>query len=77
MAEPPAPDALSITDLYAKVDRAVRGTFPAEIWITGEIRSIKVNANGHCFIDLVDPGVEIGDRKCVGARGLGHQASGT
>jgi exodeoxyribonuclease VII large subunit len=49
------PDALSITDLYARVDRAVRSTFPDEVWITGEIRSIKVNANGHCFIDLVDP----------------------
>jgi len=49
------PDALSITDLYARVDRAVRTTFPDEIWITGEIRSIKVNANGHCFIDMVDP----------------------
>ena len=55
MAEPPGTDALSITDLYARVDRAVRGTFPEEVWITGEIRSIKVNANGHCFIDLVDP----------------------
>jgi exodeoxyribonuclease VII large subunit len=49
-------DALSITDLYARVDRAVRTTFPDEVWITGEIRSLKVNANGHCFIDLVDPG---------------------
>jgi exodeoxyribonuclease VII large subunit len=48
--------ALSITDLYARVDRSVRTTFPDEIWITGEIRSLKVNANGHCFIDLVDPG---------------------
>src|ERR1019366_7983782 len=55
MAEPPGADALSITDLYARVDRAVRSTFPEEVWITGEIRSIKVNANGHCFIDLVDP----------------------
>src|SRR5665213_136164 len=55
MADPPGADALSITDLYARVDRAVRSTFPEEVWITGEIRSIKVNANGHCFIDLVDP----------------------
>ena len=48
-------DALTITDLYARVDRAVRTSFPDEVWITGEIRSLKVNANGHCFIDLVDP----------------------
>ena len=55
MAEHTGPEAMSITDLYARVDRAVRTTFPEEVWITGEIRSIKVNANGHCFIDLVDP----------------------
>ncbi len=54
--EPGTGAALSITDLYARVDRAVRTTFPDEVWITGEIRSLKVNANGHCFIDLVDPG---------------------
>ena len=55
MTEHVGPEAMSITDLYARVDRAVRTTFPEEVWITGEIRSIKVNANGHCFIDLVDP----------------------
>ena len=55
MADAASPEALSITDLYARVDRAVRKTFPDEVWITGEIRSLKVNANGHCFIDLVDP----------------------
>jgi exodeoxyribonuclease VII large subunit len=56
VAEFAGPEALSITDLYARVDRAVHSTFPDEVWITGEIRSLKVNANGHCFIDLVDPG---------------------
>jgi len=55
MAGAPGGDALSITDLYARVDRAVHSAFPEALWITGEIRSMKVNANGHCFIDLVDP----------------------
>src|SRR5208283_4665670 len=53
MADNGGNQALSITDLYARVDRAVRSSFPEEVWITGEIRSLKVNANGHCFIDLV------------------------
>ena len=55
LAEQSGATALSITDLYARVDRSVRTAFPEEVWITGEIRSLKVNANGHCFIDLVDP----------------------
>ena len=28
---------------------------PEALWVTGEIRTIKVLAKGHCFIDLVDP----------------------
>ncbi len=52
---PTAPDALSITELYHRVDQALRSSFPREIWVTGEIRSLKVLAKGHCFIDLVDP----------------------
>jgi len=49
------PDALSITEFYQRVDRAIRRSFPEELWITGEIRSMKVLPRGHCFIDLVDP----------------------
>jgi exodeoxyribonuclease VII large subunit len=48
-------DALSVTELYSRVDRALRTSFPDKIWITGEIRSMKVLPKGHCFIDLVDP----------------------
>jgi exodeoxyribonuclease VII large subunit len=48
-------DALSITEFYNRVDRALRDSFPGELWVTGEIRSMKVLTRGHCFIDLVDP----------------------
>jgi exodeoxyribonuclease VII large subunit len=49
------PDALSITEFYGRVDRALRSAFSDALWVTGEIRTIKVLAKGHCFIDLVDP----------------------
>jgi exodeoxyribonuclease VII large subunit len=55
LAEHAGPDALSITEFYRQVDRAIRTSFPTELWITGEIRSLKVLPRGHCFIDLVDP----------------------
>jgi exodeoxyribonuclease VII large subunit len=48
-------DAMSITELYERVDRAVRSAFPDDVWIAGEIRSMNVLRNGHCFLDLVDP----------------------
>jgi exodeoxyribonuclease VII large subunit len=55
LADHTGPDALSISELYRRIDRAVRTSFPEELWITGEIRSLKVLPRGHCFIDLVDP----------------------
>ena len=55
IAEHGGADALSITEFYSRVDRALRTAFPDELWITGEIRSMKVLPRGHCFIDLVDP----------------------
>lgn len=55
LADHAGPDALSITEFYRRVDRSIRSSFPEDLWITGEIRSIKVLPRGHCFIDLVDP----------------------
>ena len=49
------PDALTVTQLYDRVERAVRGAFPEDVWVTGEVRSMKVLTKGHCFLDLVDP----------------------
>ena len=50
-------DSLSIAEFYARVKRALAGQFPEELWVTGEIRSIRVS-NGHRFIELADQGVE-------------------
>ena len=53
--KPPDPDALSISDLYRRIDRALRGAVPGEVWVSGEVRSFNVSSRGHCYIDLVDP----------------------
>jgi exodeoxyribonuclease VII large subunit len=49
------PDALSISDLYVRIDRALKGALPGEVWVSGEVRSFNVSSRGHCYIDLVDP----------------------
>jgi len=54
-ADHDAPDALTVSQLYDRVERAVRGAFPEDVWVTGEVRSMKVLTKGHCFLDLVDP----------------------
>lgn len=48
-------ETLSISDLYRRIDRALRGALPGDLWITGEVRSLSVSAKGICYIDLVDP----------------------
>jgi exodeoxyribonuclease VII large subunit len=47
--------ALTITELYGQVDRALRDALPGKVWVSGEVRSFNVSSRGHCYIDLVDP----------------------
>jgi len=47
--------SLSISDLYGRVDRALRDALPGEVWVSGEVRSFNVSSRGHCYLDLVDP----------------------
>ncbi len=53
--ESPDPDSLSISDLYLRIDRALKAALPGEVWVTGEVRSLSVSSRGHCYIELVDP----------------------
>src|SRR5271165_1538538 len=51
------PDALSIGDLYRRIDRALARAIPGEVWVSGEVRSFNVSSSGHCYLELVDPAV--------------------
>jgi exodeoxyribonuclease VII large subunit len=46
---------MSIRDFYRRIDRALHGALPGEVWISGEVRSLNVSSKGLCYIDLVDP----------------------
>ncbi|MGH9045585.1 MAG: exodeoxyribonuclease VII large subunit [Acidimicrobiales bacterium] len=52
----PAGALLSITQLYDRVDGALKREFPPRepIWVRGAIQSIS-DRTGHCYIDLVEP----------------------
>ena len=47
-------DALTVAELYERVQLALRLTFPEDVWITGEIRKVAVGRNGHRYIELAD-----------------------
>ena len=54
-SDPTDGDALSISDLYGRIDRALKSALPGEVWVSGEVRSFNVSSRGHCYLDLVDP----------------------
>lgn len=54
-SEGPERPALSIGELYGRIDRTLRKAFPDDLWVSGEVRSFNVSPRGHCFMDLVDP----------------------
>jgi exodeoxyribonuclease VII large subunit len=45
--------ALSISDFYSRVKGALRETFPGEVWVTGEIRTV-TTSRGHHYLELAD-----------------------
>jgi exodeoxyribonuclease VII large subunit len=57
--EPDQPESLSIADVYARVRGALSGAFPDEVWVTGEIRSMR-ESKGHHFFELADAGAPSG-----------------
>jgi exodeoxyribonuclease VII large subunit len=54
-SDPTDGNALSISDLYGRIDRALKSALPGEVWVSGEVRSFNVSSRGHCYLDLVDP----------------------
>jgi len=61
LEEEPEPegDSLSIAEFYERVRRALQAEFTDEVWVTGEIRGLRVS-RGHRYLELADEGAEPG-----------------
>jgi exodeoxyribonuclease VII large subunit len=46
-------DALSVGEFYERVRNALRNEFPADIWVTGEVRKVTV-VKGNRYLELAD-----------------------
>lgn len=49
--------ALSIANFYERLRRAMAQAFPAELWVTGEIRGLR-ESRGHRYLELADEGTD-------------------
>jgi exodeoxyribonuclease VII large subunit len=47
---------ISLLELQQRVRHALDGAFPVPLWIAAEIADLKVNASGHCYMELVEKG---------------------
>ncbi len=56
-----ADETLTIAALYARLRRALSTEFPDEVWVSGEIRSLR-ESRGHRFLELADAGAETASR---------------
>lgn len=59
-AREPVDPTLTVAQLCDRVDGAVTGAFPEEVWVRGAISGLNRSANGHVYFDLVDPSDEVG-----------------
>lgn len=51
----------TVAELGAAIGACLRASFSDEIWLQGEIRSLRpANRNGHQYFDLIEPGAEQG-----------------
>lgn len=51
---------LKLSDLNMEVQRIIHDNFPDNVWVIAEISEIKINASGHCYLELTekDPDTE-------------------
>ena len=45
---------LTVSELTAGLREAVRGSFPGELWVRGEVQNLKRSQNGHTYFALVE-----------------------
>lgn len=51
----------TVAELGAAIGAGLQAVFPGEIWLRGEIRSLRApNRSGHQYFDLIEPGAEPG-----------------
>lgn len=51
-----SPNSLSLKDFLVQVKDVLADAFDAVYWVRAEISELRENANGHCYLNLVDKG---------------------
>jgi len=60
---------LKLSELNLQVQSIIHDHFPENVWVTAEISEIKINASGHCYLELIEKDPKT-DRTTARARGI-------
>jgi exodeoxyribonuclease VII large subunit len=47
-------EAIKLSELNGLIRKVVTDAFPDKIWVIGEISEMKINRNGHCYLNLIE-----------------------
>ncbi|MBI4646217.1 MAG: exodeoxyribonuclease VII large subunit, partial [Bacteroidia bacterium] len=47
-------EVLSLSELNKKIKNCIQDSFPCIYWIIGEISELRLNRNGHCYLELIE-----------------------
>ena len=48
------PEAYSLYELNERIKEAISVSFSQPLWVKAEISEIRENANGHCYLELIE-----------------------
>lgn len=49
---------LTLFELNSRIKGSIHQAFPDSFWVVAEISELKVNANGHCYLELIEKDTE-------------------
>jgi exodeoxyribonuclease VII large subunit len=53
--------SFSLLELNTRIKQLLKGGFDKPVWIIAEISELKTNANGHCYLELIEKKSESGE----------------
>ena len=45
---------ISLLELNKQIQEKIKFNFPESVWVIAEISEIKINRNGHCYLELIE-----------------------
>lgn len=62
---------ITLAELQLSIRDTIAEAFPLPVWVSAEIADVKVNSSGHCYLELIDKGLNDGENGVPKAQARG------